>query len=337
MSSERVDRFVTIVVMHGDALLFPADVLALKYAQSLYGVDAAVVERLVGKGQDILHLLPKISGFKLLDSHDVIGAQSTLFVGVKPLRQFGYQEIREFARKVLTSLAGAAPGTKHLSLTIHGPGYGLDEAESFEAELAGLFDAISSGDIPAALQYITIVDRNRGRANRLDELLSRILPDGRIALDGKRTFEHLGQDQTDRLRTAGYASAAKPNIFVAMPFMEEMEDVFHYGIQGAVNAAGYLCERADLSSFTGDIMDWVKKRISKATFVIADLSTANPNVYLEVGYAWGCGKPTILLVRDSAELKFDVKGQRCLVYKRIKDLEANLHNELKSLQLLPMK
>jgi len=333
MISERINRFVTIKIVDGDALLFPADVLALKYAQSLYGVDAAVVERLIDNGQDILHLLPKTSGFKLLDSHDAISAQSVLFIGVKPLRQFGYQEIREFARKVLTSLAGAAPGTKHVSMTIHGPGYGLDEAESFEAELAGIFDAVSSGDIPEALHHITIIDRNHGRANRLNELLCRLLPDGRIAIDGKRALEHLGQALTDRLQTAGYTSATKPNIFVAMPFMEDMDDVFHYGIQGAVNASGYLCERADLSSFTGDVMNWVKKRIAKATLVIADLSTANPNVYLEVGYAWGCGKPTILLVRDSAELKFDVKGQRCLVYKKIKDLESNLHKELKSLQL----
>jgi len=117
-----------------------------------------------------------------------------------------------------------------------------------------------------------------------------------------------------------------------MPFAEEMDDVFHYGIQGAVNAAGFLCERADLSSFTGDIMAWVRDRITKASIVIADLSGANPNVYLEVGYAWGCGRPTVLLVRDSSELKFDTRGQRCLVYKRIKDLEESLGRELASLR-----
>jgi nucleoside 2-deoxyribosyltransferase len=98
------------------------------------------------------------------------------------------------------------------------------------------------------------------------------------------------------------------------------------------NAAGYLCERADLSVFTGDVMEWVKKRIASSSLIIADLSNANPNVYLEVGYAWGCGKPTVLLVRDPAELKFDVKGQRCLVYKKIKDLEESLRKELETLQ-----
>jgi hypothetical protein len=78
-------------------------------------------------------------------------------------------------------------------------------------------------------------------------------------------------------------------------------------------------------------MEWVKQRICSATFVIADLSTANPNVYLEVGYAWGCGRPTILPVRDTTDLKFDVKGQRCLVYKSIKQLEEILGKELEAI------
>ena len=120
-----------------------------------------------------------------------------------------------------------------------------------------------------------------------------------------------------------------------MPFLESMEDTFHYGIQNAVNAAGFLCERADLSSFTGNIMDWVKNRISTADLIIADLSTANPNVYLEVGYAWGCGKRTVFLVTDTEELKFDVRGHRCIVYDSIMSLEKALTKELVTLMDAP--
>jgi hypothetical protein len=80
------------------------------------------------------------------------------------------------------------------------------------------------------------------------------------------------------------------------------------------------------------VIDWVKKRIQSASVVVADLTDANPNVYLEVGYAWGCGRPTVLLVRDTADLKFDVRGQRCLTYKKIKDLEELLKSELEGLK-----
>jgi hypothetical protein len=143
----------------------------------------------------------------------------------------------------------------------------------------------------------------------------------------------LGEESSEQLRTVGYTSSSKPNIFVAMPFSEDMDDIFHYGIQGAVNSAGYLCERADLSTFTGDVMEWVKKRIATSSLVIADLSKANPNVYLEVGYAWGCNKPTVLIVKDNSELKFDVQSQRCVEYKNIKTLEAALTKELRALAI----
>ena len=71
--------------------------------------------------------------------------------------------------------------------------------------------------------------------------------------------------------------------------------------------------------------------MASARLVVADLSTANANVYLEVGYAWGKGIPTVLLAKDSDDLKFDVKTQRCIAYKSIKHLEESLASELKAL------
>jgi hypothetical protein len=123
----------------------------------------------------------------------------------------------------------------------------------------------------------------------------------------------------------------EPRVFVAMPFKEEMDDTYHYGMVSATNAAGFLCERADLSAFTGDVLDWVKQRIRSASLVIADLTEANPNVYLEIGYAWGSGIPTVLVIKHGEPLKFDVRGQRCLVYKKIKDLEDLLTKERQAL------
>jgi len=323
---------LTIAVELGNALAWPADVLALKYAQASYGVDRAVLQGLEKKGIDISERLPKPAGFYLTNSHGVSKTQKVLFIGVERLNQFGYPEIRQFSKNVLTSLAREAPQTKHILLTIHGPNYGLDEIEAFESEIAGLFDAVTSGDMPEELEQITILERNSARAQRLTQALSRIIPDGKLPQSGKSTTRSIGVNATERLRSAGRKSDRKPHIFVAMPFAEEMEDVFHYGIQGAVNESGFLCERADTSSFTGDVMSRVKERIASASLIIADLSGGNPNVYLEVGYAWGCGRPTILLVRDPSELMFDTKGERCLVYKKIKDLEKSLRNELVNLR-----
>lgn len=326
----QVAPHIQIVVERGDALRIQADVLALKYANALYGVDRAVVHALAGRVPDITERLPKPSGFYVTATGGAIAASNVLFVGVGPLIQFGYEEIRAFARKALEALAREAPHSVHVAFTVHGPGYGLDEAEAFESEVAGLLDAISSGDFPVGLKQLTIVEANAGRARRLADLLDTLLPDGSRGSRARAARPLMGLP--DRMRSVGYNSQNKPHIFVAMPFAEEMDDVFHYGIQGAVNAAGYLCERADLSTFTGDVIDWVKMRIASASLVVADLSDANPNVYLEVGYAWGCGRPTVLVVRDTSQLKFDVRGQRCLAYKKIKDLEASLRTELENLK-----
>ena len=99
-----------------------------------------------------------------------------------------------------------------------------------------------------------------------------------------------------------------------------MEDVYGFGIQAPVNAAGYLCERLDLTSFTGEIMDRLRERIETASLVVADLTGSNPNVYLEVGYSWGRNKTTVLLAKKGTELKFDVRGRKCLFYGNITDL-----------------
>jgi hypothetical protein len=321
---------IRIDVEQGDALATHADVLALKYADALYGVDRAVVHALSGHIPDIRERLPKPSGFYFTATDGAIAARNALFVGVGPLRQFGYGEIRAFARKALEALAGEAPHAVHVALTVHGPGYGLDEAEAFTSELAGLLDAISRGDFPAELKRLTIVEANVGRAKRLANLRDTLLAD--VAGGSTTRLARPLAAIPDRMRSVGYDSPNKPHVFVAMPFAEEMDDVFHYGIQGAVNAAGFLCERADLSTFTGDVIDWVKRRIASAALVVADLSDANPNVYLEVGYAWGCGRPTVLVVRDTAQLKFDVRGQRCLPYKKIRELEASLRTELENLK-----
>ena len=130
---------------------------------------------------------------------------------------------------------------------------------------------------------------------------------------------------------AGVQSESKKHVFVAMPFAKEYEDIYIFGIQSPVNAIGLLCERVDMVAFTGDILERVKNRIDTATLILADLTGANANVYLEVGYAWGRGRPTLLIARSGDDLKFDVRGQRIVIYDNIVDLSKKLSNDLKAL------
>ena len=321
---------IAVAVVHGDALQFQSDVLVLKHAQALYGADKAAFAALSDAG--VTFELPAVGSHHIIRSANTVVADQVLFIGVEPLDEFNYSEIREFGRRAMTILSTVKPSPRNVAMTIHGPGYGLDETESFEAELAGAVEAIAQNDYPTRLEALTFVERDRNRTRRLEAVLSRLLPTGRLDRTDRGPLTGLDVAAKTALRSAGHGSAAKPRVFVAMPFADEMNDLFHYGIQGAVNGAGLLAERADLASFTGDEMEWVRTRISGANLVVADLTSSNPNVFLEVGYAWGKGVPTVLIARNTEALKFDVRGQRCILYSSIKDLQEKLERELLGLR-----
>lgn len=163
---------ISIDVTCRDVLMFRADVLALKHADGLYGADKAVVEALEAGGISVRHLLPPPGGFHLVRPNGVVPVDSVIFVGTVGLASFGCAELKSFSHRVLSLLAIHAPKTRHLALTLHGPGRGLDEAVALRWEIAGLMDAISAGEHPEPLERITIVEWSRERAARLTELLS---------------------------------------------------------------------------------------------------------------------------------------------------------------------
>lgn len=331
---ENNHKSVEISVVNGDVTSFDADVLVLKYVQAHYGLDRVLSQKITRLGIDESQFSPTPGTSSYFYSRGGIRPKNILVVGVARLYEFNYKDIRIFARTALEALADheEAAQIEHVCFTLHGAEYGLDEIEAFESEIAGLIDGITAGRIPKSVQRISIVEIDERRASRLKHVLNELIPLGYVDTNLKSYLEASEEAVSEKFRSVGYSSAEKPHLFVAMPFREEMEDVYEYGIQNAVRKTGFLCERADLSAFTGDVMDWVRKRIRSASLVIADLTSANPNVYLEVGYAWGVGVKTVLIVQEADQLKFDARGQRCIVYKRIKDLEEKLHKELVDLR-----
>ena len=319
---------VSVSVKCDDAMRVPMDVLAVKFAQRPHGLDALLARAIADSGAPLVY--PKPWDTWLSKDAPGVAASHVLFVGVPPLAEFRYREIRRFARLVMSALAQQAPQAAHVGLTTHGAGYGLDEAEAFESEIAGLLDAIRAGEMPNRLRRITVVESDPNRARRLSALLADLFPSGSIEAQ-KGSSSDIDHNSDERLRSVGYASEAKIRVFVAMPFDRAMEDVFEFGILGPARSAGCLCERADQAVFAGDVLEWVTARIKSASLVIADLSGANPNVFLEVGYAWGCGVPTVLLRREGDADVFDVRGQRQIRYDTIKNLAQQLSKELTAL------
>ena len=319
------DRGVRIELVRGDALEVDADVLVLKYAQALHGVDRQVYLRF--EWHEPERDLPDPGRTYLATSPAGVASREVLFVGTRPIDEFDYSDLRELGRVALTAIGDRRPDARHVAMTLHGVGFGLDEEEACEAQIAGLLDAIHSGSAPAGLERVSIVEHGRGRFSRLQPVVELL----RSETTAAPRLGHAPAGRPDRLARVGAESNRKPHVFVAMPFDQTLDDLYYYGIQSAVKAGGYLCERADLATFTGDVISWVKRRISTGQLVVAELTGANANVYLEVGYAWGTGVPTILVARHDEKLLFDVRGQRCLLYESIRDLEVKLTDEISGL------
>jgi hypothetical protein len=306
-----------IDVITGDVLSIECDILIMKFAQGFYGADLAVA-RALGLSETENATL-EIGKVKRVPTLGRISCKQVMFVGVPNLRDFSYADIRNFSRFALNFLNEKECDIETIAMTIHGIGYGLDEREAFTAQIAGILEFICTPITKWKPKAIYIVERDTARAERLARFLEQI--QGPLG-NSDRGASH--SPNYHPLPDAGNNSTLKKHVFVAMPYDEEMEDVYEFGICEPVNAAGCLCERCDRTVFTGDVLVRIRNRIETATMVLADVTGANPNVYLEIGYAWGRGIPTLLVAKKGQELLFDLKTHRCIFYKNILDLRCQL-------------
>ena len=324
----------------GDVREFKADVLVLKYAQDNYGVDRIVTNDLNQYGNvDFEKLRPKVGDFALVKNIGTTKFGDILFVGVLDLDEFEYKEIRKFTKDALSILSEKKPNIEHIAMTIHGAGYGLDESEALLSQFTGLFEALQSGNFPQSLQKVTIIENDHERLSRLRKVIDSHLKKYKVvkqnAKDWTYTIElnKLKTVESKKIIKAAKEEETKKHIFVAMSFKDDMTNTFYFGIQQPINNNNFLCERIDQDVFTGDILNKIKNKIATASAIVADLTTQNPNVYLEVGYAWGIGKPTIFIIEETDSPRFDLQGQRHLKYKKdnLKELQDKLTKEIKVL------
>jgi len=104
-------------------------------------------------------------------------------------------------------------------------------------------------------------------------------------------------------------------IFVAMPYIDKYDDTFVIAIQSAAIKAGFDAKRVDQESYSGDIVNTIKKLIKSSIAVVADLSESKPNVLYELGYAEALERPTIQICSTPLEnLPFDVRNNKTIKY-----------------------
>jgi len=315
---------ISLEICVDDIVDVDADIIALKFAQTFFGADYLVAARL-GVADEIFSALQTIGSYRIFHSLGKIKSPQVLFVSVAPLYEFNYEEIRNFSSIILQILAENMPSVQHLAMTIHGVGYGLDETESLQSQLAGYLDAFDARLYPVALQKITIVERDSNRAQRLNAIMNTTIPGGRVLIPAETSSLLSYIKRPSQMSNVGQESATKPHILAIIPESEEMEDVYYYGIQAPVNEAGYLCERVKIRDIAqAEFLDHIMRRIETAAFVLADLTFPDPNFYLLLGYAWGKNRPLIIVLQESSDLQFYEGQHQSIVYNSIRDLEQAL-------------
>ncbi len=321
---------VELALVSGDATTIRADVLALKYAQKPYGLDKYVASKLNQSGVMAEEMQPLIGNTSYLSGLGAVAARHVLFINTPSIREFTYESIRRFGKQAITTLAQCAPDTQHIAMTIHGPGFGMDERECIRVLVAGCMEALNSGEAPGELQRITIVERDQWIAKRLRETLQRELASIPNVTASPSGVYHLpvGRRSTNQNTIT---KTPKNHLFVAMPFAPTFDDVFYKGISEPINNIGYLCERAGTVPFLGDIMEHVTTKIRTSSLVIADLTGANGNVYLEVGYAWGVGQKTMLIIHKDSKALYDVRGHMIYRYEDAQHLNELLTKNLQDI------
>ncbi|HKJ61005.1 MAG TPA: hypothetical protein VKA94_03290 [Hyphomicrobiales bacterium] len=322
-----------ISVLNLDITQIAADLIVMKHADGFYGADKAVANTIGFYGQVERGRAIFVSGIGLV-------APEVLFIGVGPLYDFRYREIQAFGTSAVKLSRKHNRPISHLALTIHGPGYGLDPEQAFLSMIAGIVAEWKREKTPLA--KLTVVDQSARRCEILDRLLKDrghefgLLHNQRLPF----TTQYANVPKDGAWRTFidsnvvnfGARAEQKSRLFVAMPFSNDFVDEFEIGFHEAAKASEYVCERLDLEAFTGDIVAEIRKRIQGSHGVIALLNDHNPNVFLEVGFAWAHGKPTILVAKEGVVLPFDVSGHRCIKYQSITQLRVRLTTEIASLK-----
>lgn len=286
-----------INAIEGDVLRESGDILVLKYADAPHGADGAVA-RAIGAN---FALAQGEHAFFAGDGK--IGAREVLVLGVGRLRSFEYPQIQRFAEDALRIIERERPGASRVLFTIHGPGYGLDELASTDSLIRGLKHANSRVSV-------TIVERDKRRVSRLAQLLG--------SSDTQTEFS------AQRAEAISHGNAFDRRLFTAMPFVDKYRDHWELAIEAAGHECGFVCERLDHVTFHGDIVAEIRNRIEKSRAVLALLDESNANVFLEVGYAWGVKRPTLLMLQEGVEAPFDVRGHNIIRYNRLGELKERL-------------
>ena len=110
-----------------------------------------------------------------------------------------------------------------------------------------------------------------------------------------------------------------PTCFVIQPFdADKFDKRFEEVFSPAIQAAGLDPYRVDRDPSVDVPIDAIESGIRGAAVCLADITTDNPNVWYELGFAFAAGRPVVMVCSDERTGKkypFDIQHRTIIPYK----------------------
>lgn len=129
--------------------------------------------------------------------------------------------------------------------------------------------------------------------------------------------------------------------FVIQPFDNgKFDKRFNDSYKPAIELAGYEAYRIDNDFSAITIIDEIEKGIRNADICFAEITTNNPNVWYELGYASACNKPIVMVCSTEREgaFPFDIRHRHIINYgtesqSDFKELTDNIVKKIKAINV----
>lgn len=99
------------------------------------------------------------------------------------------------------------------------------------------------------------------------------------------------------------------------PYDKRFKDVY----EPAIREAGYEAYRVDQDPSVSVPVESIEAGIRSAVVCLADITTDNPNVWYELGYAFAAGRPVVMISnsgdRQGRKYPFDIQHRTVIGYK----------------------
>jgi predicted Rossmann-fold nucleotide-binding protein len=149
-------------------------------------------------------------------------------------------------------------------------------------------------------------------------------------------FDILNQDTDDVAQLASDVLTlcerivTSNTVFTIMPFTEEFRDVYA-SYASVCKEFGFTAQRTDESDSGERIIPRILDGIRRAAFVIADVTHPSANVFYEIGFAEGLGRPVIVSAKKGTSLPFDIADIPVLYWSGQEELKEKLRRRVKEI------